>query len=325
MASITWTIDLLCPHNGAKMSIAQSMLSVMEGSAHLPDSHVTLSVTPIANSQRNEVLSFLAERPVHTVIMAGMIRDNGFDTKLNRGTFYECRNSEGRLEGVGLIGHATLLETRTRAAAHEFALTAQIHSDLHMIMAEQEKVEDFWNHYADDGQTMRFACRELLFELTAAPEKSAEVPDLRLATIEDLEIVAPVHAAMAQAESGVNPLEADRDGFLRRCARRIKQNRVWVLVIGDQLVFKADVQAETPEVIYLEGIYQAAEFRGSGLARRCFTHLCRTLLARTRSLCVLANEENERAHAFYRLCGFRKTSNYDTIFLKCEVLNNLAS
>ena len=23
-----------------------------------------------------------------------------------------------------------------------------------MIMAEQEKVEDFWNHYADDGQAI---------------------------------------------------------------------------------------------------------------------------------------------------------------------------
>jgi hypothetical protein len=63
---------------------------------------------------------------------------------------------------IALTGHATLIETRTRGAVKEFALIAQIHNRLHMIMAEQERVEDFWNHYADDGQSMRLACRELL-------------------------------------------------------------------------------------------------------------------------------------------------------------------
>jgi predicted GNAT family acetyltransferase len=268
----------------------------------------------------NEVVAFLSERPIHTVCMLGLIRDNGLVSKHNRGKFYGCRNSEGRLEGVALIGHATLIETRTRGAIQELALTAQVHNRLHMIMAEQEKVEEFWNHYADDGQPMRLACRELLFELKNALEYRCNIEGLRLATLEDLHLVAPVHAAMAEAESGINPLETDREGFLERCSRRINKNRVWVLVEDNQLIFKADVQAETPEVIYLEGVYVAPANRGSGLARRCFTQLCRMLLSRTRSICVLANEENEKAHAFYRMCGFKRISNYDTIFLKRETV-----
>jgi predicted GNAT family acetyltransferase len=248
--------------------------------------------------------------------MMGMIGDNGLVSELNRGTFYGCRNSEGRLEGVALIGHATLIETRTSRATAEFALTAQIHNRLHMIMAEQEKVEQFWNVYADDGQPMRLACRELLFELKQSPETHRSVKGLRLATIEDLDLVAPVHAAMAEEESGINPLETDPEGFLQRCSRRIRKNRVWVIVEDGRLVFKADVQAETSEVIYLEGVYVAPAERGTGLARNCFTQLCQTLLLRSRSICVLANEENETAHAFYRMCGFKRISNYDTIFLK---------
>src|SRR5438067_2412440 len=275
------------------MSLTQTMLSIMEETAFLPEPQVTLEVSELEETETNEVIAFLSERPIHTVCMVGMIRDNGLTSEHNRGTFYGCRNSEGRLEGVALIGHATLIETRTRGAIRELALTAQIHSRLHMMMAEQEKVEEFWNHYADDGQPMRLACRELLFELNRAVETSSKVERLRLATLDDLDLIAPVHAGMAEAESGINPLETDREGFLSRCSRRIGKNRVWVLVEDGELIFKADVQAETPEIIYLEGVYINPKFRGTGLARRCFTQLCGSLLKRTRSLCVLTNEDNE--------------------------------
>ena len=44
--------------------------------------------------------------------------------------------------------------------------------------------------------------------------------------------------------------------------------------------------------------------------------LCRDLLARTKAVCVLVNEENERAHTFYRMCNFKKRAVYDTIFFQ---------
>jgi predicted GNAT family acetyltransferase len=298
------------------MSLEQTMRDVMEDTAYLPETLLTLTVNELVEEETSEVLAFLFERPIHTICMIGLIRDNGLVSEHNRGTFYGCRNSEGRLEGVALIGHATLIETRTRGAIRELALVAQIHTNTHMIMGEQERVEDFWNHYADDGQQMRRACRELLFESKNAPEIPGQVEGLRFATLEDLDLIAPVHAAMAEAESGINPLERDREGFLKRCARRIEKNRVWVVVKDNRLIFKADIQAETPEVIYLEGVYVNSIERGTGFGRRCFTQLCQTLLTRTRSVCVIANEENEKAHAFYRLCGFKRISCYDTIFLQ---------
>jgi predicted GNAT family acetyltransferase len=292
------------------------MQTVMEETPFLPQPNVTLSVTKLSEADTSEVIAFLSERPIHTVCMLGMIRDNGLDSELNRGTFYACRNSEGRLEGVALIGHATLIETRTRGALREFALTAQIHNRLHLIMAEQDKVEQFWNHYGDDGQPMRLACRELLFELKQSVEVLEPVAGLRLATLADLDLVAPVQAAMAEAESGINPMQIDPEGFLKRCARRISKNRVWVVVEEGRLIFKTDVQAQTPEVMYLEGIYVAPDRRGTGLGRRSFSQVCRTLFEQTRSICLLVNEENERAHSFYRMCGFKCVSNYDTIFLQ---------
>lgn len=49
---------------------------------------------PLGEEHRAEALAFLAERPLHTAILAGFIRDNGVVNTLNRGTFYGCRDDQ---------------------------------------------------------------------------------------------------------------------------------------------------------------------------------------------------------------------------------------
>ena len=297
-------------------SLNALMTKVMAETAYLPEAEVTVTITELTDEERNEVLAFLAERPIHTVCLAGFIRDNGLVSPHNRGTFYGCRNSEGRLEGVALIGHATLIEARTARAMLEFALIAQTYPRTHMILGEKDRVEQFWDYYADEGQEMRLVCREMLFELRHAMKVREEVEGLRRATLDDLDEIAPVQAEMAEMESGINPLEVDPEGFRARCARRIEMGRVWVLEEDGKLIFKADVQADTPDVIYLEGVWVDPLHRGKGIGRKCMRHLCRDLLTRTKSVCVLVNEENARAHTFYRMCNFKVRGVYDSIFLK---------
>lgn len=292
------------------------MNTVMANTPYLPEADVTVTVFELTEEDRNEVLAFLAERPTHTVCMTGFIRDNGLVSPHNRGTFYGCRNSEDRLEGVALIGHATLIEARTSPAMREFGLVAQSHKRTHMIMGEVDAVEEFWNYYADEGQEMRRACRELLFELRHAMDVREETGEMRRANLGDLDQIVPVQAAMAEFESGVNPIEVDPEGFRARCARRIEMGRVWVLEQDGKLVFKADVQADTPDVIYLEGVWVAPAERGKGIGRKCLRQLCRDLLTRTKSVCLLVNEESERAHTFYRMCNFKMRGVYDSIFLR---------
>ena len=298
------------------MSIQSLVSSTMDSTQFLPQAEVSVTTVELADEFKNEVLAFLEERPIHTVALAGFIRDNGLASPHNRGKFYGCRNSEGRLEGVALIGHATLIDARTERAMQEFALVAQTSVKTHMIMGEQGSIEEFWNTYADDGQDMRRACRELLFEASRAMEMTGEISGLRLATLDDIELILPVHATMAEEESGINPLVVDPEGFRARCSRRIEKGRVWVMVEDDQLVFKADVVADTPSVIYLEGIWVNPTHRGTGRGRRALRQLCSGLLSRAKSVCVFANEENERAHSFYRMCNFKRRAVYDTIFLQ---------
>lgn len=297
-------------------SMSELMSTVMAETQFLPEARVTIETDELTEEDRNEVLAFLAERPTQTVCIAGFIRDNGLVSPHNRGTFYGCRNSEGRLEGVALIGHATLIEARTTRAMREFGLMAQAYPRTHMILGEKESVEQFWNYYADEGQQMRLACRELLFELRQAMDVREEVEGLRRATIDDLDQIAPVQAAMAEFESGVNPMEIDPEGFRARCTRRIEMGRVWVLEQGGRIIFKADVQAHTPDVVYLEGVWVNPSERGKGIGRKCLRHLCGDLLTRTKSVCVLVNEESERTHTFYRMCNFKMRGVYNSIFLQ---------
>ena len=281
-----------------------------------PSGERAAAVVPLARGDEREVLAFLAGRPIHTVIMASLVRDNGVVSPLNRGTFYGCRDEEGALEGVALVGHATLVEARTERALEAFARVAQQSDATHMIMGEQEVIAEFWGGYSEAGQEFRLACRELLFELRCPVAVGEAVEGLRRATLDDLELVLPVQAEMALAESGVNPLEADPEGFRRRTARRIEQGRTWVVVKGGRLAFKAEEQSETPQVVYLEGIYVAPSERGRGFGAGCLSQLCRETLARAQSVCLLVNEQNREAHALYRKVGFRFRSVYDTIFLR---------
>lgn len=297
-------------------SLNALLTEVMADTPYLPEADVTVTAVELTEDDRNEVLGFLAERPVQTVCIAGFIRDNGLVSPHNRGTFYGVRNSEGRLEGVALIGHATLIEARTLRAMQEFGLVAQSFQRTHLVLGEKDKIEQFWSYYADEGQEMRLACRELLFELRRAMQVREEVEGLRRATLADLDKVAPVQAAMAEEESGTNPLSVDPEGFRARCARRIEMGRVWVLEEDGQLMFKADIQADTPDVVYLEGVWVNPSARSQGIGRKCLRMLCQDLLSRTKAVCALVNEDNDRAHTFYRMCNFKMRGVYDSIFLE---------
>jgi predicted GNAT family acetyltransferase len=247
--------------------------------------------------------------------MVGLIYDNGLVSPFNRGAFYGCRNAQGQLEGVALIGHATLMETTSDRAVEALARIAQTCTTGHMIMGEKERINEFWDYYAEAGQHMRRACREQLFELRWPVEARAEVRGLRLATAADLELIMPIQAEMAFDESGVNPLERDPEGFRQRCARRIEQGRTWISIEGGKLIFKADIVADTSSVIYLEGIWTKVEQRSQGFGLRCMSQLARLLLRRTQSICVLVNEKNTKAQNFYQRAGYKRRAVYDTIFL----------
>lgn len=274
----------------------------------------------LTDEHEAEALAFLASRSVDALYMTGLIQDNGIESPFNRGTFYGYRDQAYKLSGIALIGHATLIETQDDDALSAFARLAQAETEAHVIMGDQDKIGRFWKYYTvGQHREPRLICRELLFEQRWPVEALEPVKDMRRATLNELQPVMAVQARLAEAESGINPLEVDPEGFRLRTARRIEQGRVWVWMQGERLIFKVDVMSKTPEVIYLEGVYVHTEERGKGYGLRCMSQLGRQLLARAGSVCLLVNERNKDAQRFFFKAGYKLRDCYDTIFLQSQM------
>jgi len=262
----------------------------------------------------DEALTFLGERPLHTVVMAGLMRQYGPDVPWPRGHFYTYRGRRGRLEGVALVGRATMFEARTRAALSAFAGRARLCPSVRMIMGEAGDLELFWRHYAPGGRKPRLVCREFFYEFSR-PTEGDGVDGLRQATLDDLDQIVEAHARLFFEESGVDPRAEDAEGFRRRCASRVEAGKVWALIEGGELIFKADVVTETPEATYIEGVWVNPAHRLKGYGRRCWGALSRALLDRAPAFCGLVNAENSAAQNFYRRVGGVLFGDYDKVYL----------
>ncbi|MGD9562453.1 MAG: GNAT family N-acetyltransferase [Pyrinomonadaceae bacterium] len=273
-------------------------------------------VSELTERDRVEVLTFLSVRPVHTVVMTSFINDNGLQSELNRGKFYGYRNAEGKLEGVALIGHSTLVEARSDAALKAFAHQAKTsETPIHLIMSHGTAAETFWNHYSDGLKAPRLTCVERLFEVSFPFMVQRNDANLRLATMDELIPVAEAQAEVAFIECGVDPMKKDREGFLKRVARRIEQGRIFVVFEDGKLVFKADIIAETDRTAYLEGIYVGTEFRGKGIGSACLADLTLRLMDRVENVCLLSNVEFEGAHRSFVKAGYKATDECITLFV----------
>jgi len=273
-------------------------------------------VEVLTDCDRTEVLNFLKVRPVHTVIMASFIRDNGMESADNRGKFYGYRNSSGELEGVALIGHTTLIEARSEKALKAFAKKAQTsETPIKMMMSHGETIERFWNYFAAAGQKPRHNFKELLFELNFPFLVQNCEWNVRPAKPEELEEVAKAQAAVAFMESGIDPMVKDPEGFLKRCLKRIEMGRTFVATENGKLVFKVDVMSETEDTIYLEGFYVTEEYRGREVGSKCLAKVSLDLLDRVEHVCGLSNADFAGVHRSLGKAGYKNTDYCQTIFV----------
>jgi len=233
----------------------------------------------------------------------------------HRGTFYVYRNRDHRIRGIALIGRNTIFDARTDAALKALAKCARGCTDVRMMFAETSRLLEFWHYFASPEQTPRKACSELLFDISSCPSNLDPSVNLRQAKLGELDQVVAAHAAMVVAETGTNPLELDPEGFRTRCAERIRGGRVWVWVRDGKVLFKTDVISETPEAVYIEGLWVDPAARGRGVAWRCLGGLCKRLLDGKNAICGFVDSENFAAQSLYRKAGFTVRNRYEKVYV----------
>ncbi len=288
-------------------TITENEVSGFPAASDVPQQIMAEALT---ENDRDEILKFLSVRPLHTVIMAGWIYDHGVISPRHRGLFFGCRNAFGELEGVGLIGRTTIFEARTTRAAAALGKAARRFSTVQTVFAEPEPLEAFWNSYADRALRPRLKCHELLYQCRTPSCAIDETENLRPATMAEIDQIEAAHAEMVKEETGIDPLQQDREGFRMRCAERIEANRVWISMHEGQLAFKVDVITQTPSVTYFEGLWVNPELRGRGLGRCFLGRLTKTILSEGRTACFFVNPSNRAASRFYPRLGCKPVASY---------------
>lgn len=136
---------------------------------------------------------------------------------------------------------------------------------------------------------------------------------IRRARTADLDQLTAAAAAMHREEMGVDPLALDAAGWRRRMATLVDRGWSFLLLEGDEIAFKVELSAWTPEAVQLQGVWTDPRRRRRGLAKAALAAVCAELL-RDVPLCSLyVNAYNEPALQLYRRLGFRQVGEFATV------------
>ena len=144
----------------------------------------------LTEADRREALSFLAVRPVQTVVMTSFILDNGMVSELHRGEFFGYRNAAGeRARDLGERGELTLqrlqalrVQQQLRDAGQQGHGHEHDHTEREWVFALVEGGRARQDHGAhgagdEDGNAGHVRFSEFAVPARAALSTSARSPD----------------------------------------------------------------------------------------------------------------------------------------------------
>ncbi len=141
-------------------------------------------------------------------------------------------------------------------------------------------------------------------------EPAAQV---RKGTPQDLDRLTVAAADMHREEMGVDPLAIDPTGWRSRMSTLIQRGWSWLWTEGDEVLFKAELSAWTPEAVQIQGVYTAPRHRNRGLATRAMAAVCSAVLDEVPVCTLYVNHYNAAARAVYARLGFEQVGSLATL------------
>jgi hypothetical protein len=271
-------------------------------------------VCELTEASRTQVLDLLAQDPLRSVQLRGMIEDFGICHPAHRGRFFGYFEDR-HLTAVALLGHAIVIYGDGVALDYFAEKAAEIRVKGHVIFGPRAQVEAFTERLSRCGREIELV-REFHWMVCHRAAASLNQLQLRRANLDELDMVVDAQAEMLLEATGSDPRVTDPEGFRRRVADRIERGRVWVRIQDGKVVFKADLQSVTEEVVYLEGIWTHQDYRRRGIAKSCVTELTHRLLRRHMALCLVVEPDEEAAMEIYQHVGFKVAAEYRAHYLK---------
>jgi uncharacterized protein len=145
------------------------------------------------------------------------------------------------------------------------------------------------------------------------PMRVSPAPQVRHASLDDLDRLTLAAAEMHREEMGIDPLSIDPAGWRTRMSTLIQRGWSWVWSEGGQVVFKAELSGWTPEAVQIQGVWTAPKARNRGIATAGLAAVCQAVLAQVPACTLYVNHYNAPARAVYRRLGFEHTADFATL------------
>lgn len=277
-----------------------------------------LSVEPLTNASRRELLQYVDHDPLVNAVVATRLRQlRTLDAGSFGGELLAVRDADGVLSGAAFSGGNLLPigggpEEWDALADHLAALPRVCSS----IIGRAEAVAALWPLLARAWGPAR-SVRETqpLLMLDRSSPLTFGDPRVRPIRPRELDRYVPASAAMFTEELGISPYEPNGIGdYRRRVARLIDEGRAFGIVdrSGD-VVFKADIGAVSPRTCQVQGVWVRPDLRGCGVGGTALATVLRHALTLAPTVSLYVNDYNVAARRMYARLGMREVATLSTI------------
>ncbi|QFG68936.1 GNAT family N-acetyltransferase [Ornithinimicrobium pratense] len=261
-------------------------------------------------------LEICAEDPVNNVFVAARILESGLVG--TRGPLFAYASGEDRAL-VWCSANVVPVQAGPRALGALAAKVVKRRATASSLFGPADQVLDLWGRLERHwGQAREIRARQLVLTTRTAPSTLGIPvdPAVRLARMDDLDLLVPAAAAMFTEEIGYPPYRGNGMAYRRGVAGLIEQGRSLVRVEDGQVVFKADLGSVALGVAQVQGVWVHPDRRGKGLAAPAMAAVIEHAIAHVAPVVTLyVNDFNERAVATYHRVGMEQTGTFATVLL----------
>jgi uncharacterized protein len=259
----------------------------------------------LTEPKRDEILRFCARDPVERVFLEDVARRG-----LGR---FVARYEEGEPREIRALCHIGINIVPSGLGCGEFAREAA-KSAPRMFIGEERAVSELWEAARESLPRPREdRPGQPVFSIGRAPAGAGT--GLRLADLDDLELLIPACAAAHELELGVDPLRRDAEGFRWRTRSQVEEGRSWLWVEDGVILFKAEASAWTSDAVQLQQVWVDPAARRRGYGARGLSDLCRLLLAQVPTVCLFVRADNLPAIRLYEAIGMEHVLDYRSVLL----------
>lgn len=273
------------------------------------------SVRPVLGRDLPSVEALLAVDPVASCFVSSRVRAGGTDPWRLGGELLGYFDDEG-LQALVYYG-ANLVPVGTTAASRA-AFADRLRPGgrrCSSFVGQADEVLDLWRLLEPAwGPSREVRAAQPVMVIDHDPELLAD-PLVRLATLDDLDVLVPACVAMFTSEVGVSPIAGGMASAYRaRIAELVREGRSFVRIDDDVVVFKAEIGAMSADVCQVQGVWVDPAWRGRGHSEAGMAAVvrhARASLAPVVSLYV--NDYNTAARKSYRAVGFTERGAFATV------------